>query len=59
MEYQKIKSLLDNTANQPSKKKKKNWVEINDYVLVVYSTNSQVMFEGQVNIKVKFMWLKQ
>ena len=59
MEYQKIKSLLDNTANQPSKFKTKNWVEINDYVLGVYSTNSQVIFEGQVNIKVKFMWLKQ
>ena len=55
MEYQKIKSLLDNTANQPSKFKTKNWVEINDYVLGVYSTNSQVIFEGQVNIKVKFM----
>ena len=55
MEYQKIKSLLDNTANQPSKFKTKNWVEINDYVLGVYSTNNQVIFEGQVNIKVKFM----
>ena len=59
MEYQKIKSLLDNTANQPSKFKTKNWVEINDYVLGVYSTNGQVIFEGQVNIKVKFMWLKE
>ena len=29
MEYQKI-NLLDNTPNQPSKFKTKNWVEIND-----------------------------
>ena len=30
MEYQKIRNLLDNTPNQPSKFKTKNWVEIND-----------------------------
>ena len=30
MEYQKIINLLDNTSNQPSKFKTKNWVEIND-----------------------------
>ena len=30
MEYQKINTLLDNTPNQPSKFKTKNWVEIND-----------------------------
>ena len=30
MEYQKIKNLLDNTPNQPSKFRTKNWVEIND-----------------------------
>ena len=29
MEYQKIINLLDNTPNQPSKFKTKNWVEIN------------------------------
>ena len=29
MEYQKI-NLLDNTANQPTKFRTKNWVEIND-----------------------------
>ena len=28
MEYQKIANLLDNTADQPSKCKAKNWVEI-------------------------------
>ena len=30
MEYQKIIKLLDNTPNQPSKFKTKNWFEIND-----------------------------
>ena len=30
MEYQKIISFLDNTASQPSKLRKKNWIEIND-----------------------------
>ena len=30
MEYQKIITLLDNTLNQPSKFRIKNWVEIND-----------------------------
>ena len=30
MEYQKIINLLDNTSNQPTKFRIKNWVEIND-----------------------------
>ena len=30
MEYQEIAKLLDDTSNQPSKFKAKNWVEIND-----------------------------
>ena len=30
MRYQKITNLLDNTWNQPSKFRRKNWVEIND-----------------------------
>ena len=30
MEYSKVISLLDNTPNQPSKFKTKNWVEVND-----------------------------
>ena len=28
MEYQKITNLLDNTSNQPSKSRTKNWVKI-------------------------------
>ena len=30
MEYQKKINLLDNTTNQPSKFRTRNWVEIND-----------------------------
>ena len=30
MEYQKIANLIDDTSNQPSKFRTKNWVEIND-----------------------------
>ena len=45
MEYQKIISLLDNTPNEPSKLRTKNWVEINDDVRGTYNTNSQIKFE--------------
>ena len=30
MEYKRIIHLLNNTSNQPSKFRTKNWVEIND-----------------------------
>ena len=30
MEYQKLATLLDNTLDQPSKFRTKNWVEINN-----------------------------
>ena len=30
MEYQKMINLLDNTINQPSKFRTKDWVETND-----------------------------
>ena len=30
MQYQKIINLLDNTSNQVSKFRTKNWIEIND-----------------------------
>ena len=42
MEYQKIKHLLDNTSNQPSKFRTKNWVEIIDDARGMYNTNSQI-----------------
>ena len=30
MEYQKVIKLLENTPNQPTKFRTKNWVDIND-----------------------------
>ena len=41
MEYQKI-NLLENTPNQPTKFRTKNWVEINDDSRGTYNTNSQI-----------------
>ena len=40
MEYQKIRNLLDNTSNQPSKFRTKNWIEINDESRGRYNDNS-------------------
>ena len=40
MQYQEEISFSDNTPNQPSKNRTKNWVETNDYSRGTYSTNS-------------------
>ena len=45
MVYEKIIYFSDNTPNEPSKFRTKNWVEVNDNLRVTYSTNSQVKFE--------------
>ena len=45
MEYQKIANLIDNTSNQPSKFRTRNWVEINDESRGVYNVNSQIKFK--------------
>ena len=37
--------MLDNTANQPSRFRRKNWVEINDDFRETYITNNQIKFE--------------
>ena len=42
MEYQKIMNLLDNTPNQPTKFRIRNWVKINDESHVVYNVGSQI-----------------
>ena len=47
MEYQKIANLLDNTSNQPSKFRTKNWVEINDESRGTY-TGSDIKFKTTV-----------
>ena len=43
MEYQKITNLWDNTANQFSKFRTKNWVEINDQSRGAYNVNSDII----------------
>ena len=45
MKYQKIANLIDDTSNQPSKFRTKNWVEINDESRGAYNVNSQVKFK--------------
>ena len=45
MEYQKIINLLDNTPDQPSKFRTKNWVEINGESKESYGTGSDIRFK--------------
>ena len=45
MEYQKIINLSENTPNQLSKFKTKNWVNINDESRGTYNVNSQIKFK--------------
>ena len=45
MKYQKIANLIDDTSNQPSKFRTKNWVAINDESREVYNVNSQIKFK--------------
>ena len=45
MEYQKIANLIEDTSNQPSKFRTKNWVEINDESRGIYNVNSQIKFK--------------
>ena len=45
MEYQKIANLIDDTSNQPSKFRTKNWVEINGESRGTYNANSQIKFK--------------
>ena len=51
MEYQKIIYLLDNTQNEPSKFRTRNWVEINDESQVAYKDNNQIKFNNKVKFK--------
>ena len=46
MEYQKIANLIDdNTLNQPSKFRTRNWIETNDESRGEYNVNSQIKFK--------------
>ena len=45
MEYQKIANLIDDTSNQPSKLRTKNWVTINDELRGAYNVNTKIKFK--------------
>ena len=46
MKYQKKKTnLIDDTSNQPSKFRARNWVVINDESRGAYNVSSQVKFK--------------
>ena len=45
IEYQNITNLLDNTPNQSTKFRTKNWVKINDDLQGMHNTNSQIKFK--------------
>ena len=45
MEYQKVMNLLDNTLNQQSRFKTKNWVKINDELQGMYNEDGHIRFK--------------
>ena len=49
MEHQKIANLIDDTPNQPSKFRTRNWVETNDESRGAYNVNSQITITGAGN----------
>ena len=48
MEYRKIINILDDTANQLSKFRTRNWVEINDESKWKYDNNSIIRFKTSI-----------
>ena len=47
MEYQKIRNLVDDTMNQPSKFRTRNWIEINDEARGKY-WNDNIKFKNSM-----------
>ena len=52
MKYRKLINLLENTPNQPTKFKIKNWVKVND-VRGTYNINNQPKFKTSMSILFK------
>ena len=48
MKHQNIINFLDNTLNQPTKFRTKNWVEINDDSSAKHNTGSQNRFKTSI-----------
>ena len=45
MRHQKIRKLLENTQNQPSKLRTKIWVKVKNELLGTYKVNSLIKFK--------------
>ena len=48
MEYQQLANLLNDESNQPSKFRRKNWVEINDEARGTYYPDKQIKFKTEM-----------
>ena len=48
MEYQKTINLFENTPNQTTKSRTKNWIEINDESCGTYNANNQIRFKTSI-----------
>ena len=44
MEHQKLTNSLDDTTNQPSEFRARDWVEINDESQEIYKASNQIKF---------------
>ena len=49
MEHQKIINLLDNTQNEPSKCRTRNWVEVNDESRGTNKDSNQIEFKTSIS----------
>ena len=54
MEYQKIINMIDDTKNQPSKFRTRNWIQINhesrETVMLIVTLNLKLQWSGQINV---------
>ena len=48
MEYQEITKLLDDTTNESSKFRTRNWVEINDESQRTHNVSNQIKSKGSI-----------
>ena len=48
MEYKNVTDLLDDTTNQPSKFRARNWIEINDESGGMYNDSNQIKFKTTI-----------
>ena len=54
MEYQKLINMIDDTKNQPSKFRTRNWIQINDEsretVMLIVILNLKLQWSGQIYV---------